>query len=130
MKNITIRPVSGFTGGLLTLAVAGMLALPTLVSAQGGRGASLLLPARVHRPATASAPKTSTGCASCSDKVITVVQTPARGVGIETKRIARHECSACQRKTEVTGHGKTKTIKTVHVCRMMDAMPANCCTGK
>ena len=130
MKTIAFLTPGNLVASLAGLAFAGMLLMPAPTSAQG-RGATMLLPK--PKPATVATKQSETVtavCSQCKDRLIVVVQTPARGVGVETKKIVRHECTACEQKQITRGHGKTKTTRNVHLCQQMDRKASNCCAGK
>jgi hypothetical protein len=70
-------------------------------------------------------------CPKCKDSWVTIV-TPSTKTGAkpETTTVSRHECPGCEHKIVTTGHGKAKTDKIVHTCKMCGSEDAFCCVMK
>jgi hypothetical protein len=134
MKTITFASSKNLTRTVAGLAAIAILLLPAIGLAQG-RGATQLMKPKVPKVVAVdkATPATDTAtlkCPKCTDRVITVVQTPVRGVGVQTKQIAQHQCADCTQKSVTTGHGKGRVTKTVHLCQNSDVQPATCCAKK
>jgi hypothetical protein len=134
MKTIAFASSKTLTRSVAGLAVIAILLLPVIGLAQG-RGATQLMKPNVPKAVAAekATPATETAtlkCPKCTDRVITVVQTPVRGVGVQTKQIAQHQCKDCTQEFVTTGHGKARITKAVHLCQNMDLQPATCCAKK
>jgi hypothetical protein len=134
MKNLTFASSKHLTRGVAGLAAIALMLLPAIGLAQG-RGATQLMKPSVPKAvavekATAANDATTVTCPKCTDRIITVVQTPVRGVGVQTKQIAQHQCSDCTKKFVTEGHGKARVTKAVHLCQNADMQPATCCVKK
>jgi hypothetical protein len=134
MKTIAFASSKNITRSVAGMAVIAILLLPAIGLAQG-RGATQLMkpnvPTAVAAEKATSATETATlRCPKCTDRVITVVQTPVRGVGVQTKQIAQHQCTDCTQASVTTGHGKARITKSVHLCQNSDVQPAICCAKK
>jgi hypothetical protein len=119
------------------LAVVTLMSLPTLASAQEpAKGATKLMQLNAIKT-VADADAVQAGdmvvmsCPKCKDSWVTIVE-PATKTGVkpETKVIARHECPGCEHKFVTEGHGKAKTDKLIHVCKMCGSQDAFCCVMK
>lgn len=131
MKTIAFASSKILTRSVAGLAVIALLVLPAVGFAQG-RGATQLMKPNVPKAvaaekATPANEAAALKCPTCTDRVITVVQTPVRGVGVQTKQIAQHQCADCTQKSITTGHGKARVTKTTHLCQNMDVQPSICC---
>jgi hypothetical protein len=134
MKTIIFASSKKLTRGVAGLAAIALLLLPAIGLAQG-RGATQLMKPNVPKAvavekATVANDATAVNCPKCTDRIITVVQTPVRGVGVQTKQIAQHQCSDCTKKFVTEGHGKARVTKAVHLCQNADMQPATCCVKK
>ena len=70
-------------------------------------------------------------CPKCKDSWVTIVTPPTKtGAKPETSTVARHDCPGCEHKYVTEGHGKAKTDKLVHVCKMCGSEDAFCCVMK
>jgi hypothetical protein len=134
MKTIIFTSSKKLTRGAAGMAVIALLLLPAIGLAQGRGATQLMKPnvpkAAVVEKATAANDAATLQCPKCTDRVITVVQTPVRGVGVQTKQVAQHQCSDCTKKFVTEGHGKGRVTKVVHLCQNMDVQPATCCAKK
>jgi hypothetical protein len=134
MKTIAFASSKTFNRSVAGLAVIAILLVPAISFAQG-RGATQLMKPNVPKAVAAekATPATEAAtlkCPQCTDRVITVVQTPVRGVGVQTKQIAQHQCTDCTQKFVTTGHGRARVTQTVHLCQNSDVQPATCCVKK
>ena len=120
---------------LTILAIAALAWLPGSALAQEKGAAKLiqLKPISTVADADAVAPGDTVvmSCPKCKDSWATVVEKPAKtGSKAEATTVARHECPGCEHKYVTAGHGKAKTDKLVHVCKMCGSEDAFCCVMK
>ena len=134
----TINQISRNLGRCLAmLTIAGLMSLPTFVSAQEQvKGAQKLMQLNAIKT-VADAEAVQAGdmvvmsCPKCKDSWVTIVEPAAKtGAKPESKVVARHECPGCQHKIVTEGHGKAKTDKIVHVCKQCGSEDAFCCVMK
>ena len=134
MKTIkqTSRNLSSCFAGL---AIAALILLPTIGSAEE-KGATKLMklnPIKTVADAEAVQPGDTVvmSCPKCKDSWVTIVAPSTRtGAKPETSTVARHDCPGCEHKYVAEGHGKAKTDKLVHVCKMCGSEDAFCCVMK
>jgi DNA-directed RNA polymerase subunit M/transcription elongation factor TFIIS len=134
----TINHISrNISCGIAVLAIASLMSLPTFVSAQEQvKGAQKLMQLNaIKTVADAEAVKEGDmvvmSCPKCKDSWVTIVVAPTKtGAKPETNVVARHECPGCTHKYVIEGHGKAKTDKLVHVCKMCGSEDAFCCVMK
>ena len=135
MKNIIPTNLKNLTRCIAGLAIAGTLLLPTLASAQE-KGATKLMrlnPIKTVADAEAVQPGDTVvmSCPKCKDSWVTIVVAPTKtGAKPETSIVARHDCPGCEHKYATEGHGKMKTEKIIHVCKMCGSKDAFCCVMK
>lgn len=76
-------------------------------------------------------------CAKCTDRVVEVKDNvPTQGAGarallargVPTKRVSTHECESCGNTWVLKGHGKAKTMTSVHTCTSCGAESLACCS--
>ena len=125
---------------VVALAVAGLMALPYVVSAQesgsakGGAGKLTELKP-INTVADAEAVQAGDmvvmSCPKCKNSWVTIVTPPTKtGAKAETHVEARHDCPGCEHKYVTEGHGKMKTDKIIHVCKQCGSEDAFCCVMK
>jgi len=132
---ITKLTSKNLTGCVAILAAIGLLAFLPPASAQE-KGATKLLqlsPITTVADADAVQPGDTVvmSCPKCKNSWVTVV-TPAAKTGskAETSMVERHNCPGCEHKFVTEGHGKMKTDKLIHVCKMCGSEDAFCCVMK
>lgn len=133
MKTIN-RPSRNLTNCCAVLAIATLMSLPMLASAQEPvKGATKLLQLNAIKT-VADADAVQAGdmvvmsCPKCKDSWATIVVAPTKtGAKPETNVMARHACPGCEHKFVTEGHGKAKTDKLIHVCKMCGSQDAFCC---
>jgi DNA-directed RNA polymerase subunit M/transcription elongation factor TFIIS len=135
MKTITLITAKNLTCCLAGLAIAGMLLVPTLSSAQEKGATKLMKLNAIKTVADAEAVQPGDtvvmSCPKCKDSWVTIVTPPAKtGSKPETTTVARHDCPGCEHKYVTEGHGKAKTDKLVHVCKKCGSEDAFCCVMK
>lgn len=135
MRTIIPTNSKSLTRCLAGLAIAGMLLLPTLGSAQEKGATKLLKLNAIKTVADAEAVQPGDtvvmSCPKCKDSWVTIVTpSPKTGAKPETSTIARHDCPGCEHKFVTEGHGKAKTDKIVHVCKNCGSEDAFCCVMK
>lgn len=120
---------------LAVIAATGLLTLPLLTSAQEKGATKLIQLNSIKTVADAEAVQPGDtvimSCPKCKDSWVTIV-TPSTKTGAkpETSTVARHECPGCENKYVTEGHGKAKTSKLVHTCKMCGSEDAFCCVMK
>jgi hypothetical protein len=135
MKTIAFITARTLTHGCAGLAIAALLLSPTLGFAQEKGATKLLKLNAINTVAGAEAVQPGDtvvmSCPKCKDSWATIV-TPATKTGAkpETTTVSRHECPGCEHKIVTTGHGKAKTDKIVHICKMCGSEDAFCCVMK
>jgi hypothetical protein len=130
-----MKPINRIINASLALAVATILCLPAIVSAQE-KGAEQLT--KLKRLSTVDeVQKVETGdtivmsCPKCKDTWVTVVQASEKtGNPPEVKNMLRHECPGCHTKIVTEGVGKQATDKVVHICAKCGSEDASCCVMK
>lgn len=128
----TLTKSINLSRSLAGLVIAGLILLPTLGLAQE-KGATKLLRLNTVADAEAVQPGDTVvmSCPKCKDSWVTIVQAPTKtGAKPDTSTVARHECPGCEHKIVSEGHGKAKTDKLVHVCKMCGSEEAFCCVMK
>lgn len=128
----TLTKSINLSRSLAGLVIAGLILLPTLGLAQE-KGATKLLRLNTVADAEAVQPGDTVvmSCPKCKDSWVTIVQAPTKtGAKPDTSTVARHECPGCEHKIVSEGHGKSKTDKLVHVCKMCGSEEAFCCVMK
>jgi len=134
----TINQISrNLTSCCAALAIASLISLPTFVSAQEQvKGAQKLTQLNAIKT-VADAEAVQAGdmvvmsCPKCKDSWVTIVVAPTKtGAKPDTKIVARHDCPGCAHKYVTEGHGKAKTDKIIHVCKMCGSEDAFCCVMK
>lgn len=135
MKIIKRIPTKNLTCCFAGLIIAALLLAPTLGFAQEKGGAKLLKLNAIKTVADAEAVQPGDtvvmSCPKCKDSWVTIVAPPTKtGAKPETTTVARHECPGCEHKYVTEGHGKAKTDRLVHVCKMCGSEDAFCCVMK
>lgn len=131
IKHTSRNLVSGFA----VLAIVGLMSLLSLAQAQE-KGATKLIqlkPIQTVADAEAVQPGDTVvmSCPKCKNSWVTVVTPPAKtGSKPETTLVERHNCPGCDHKIVSAGHGKMKTDKIVHTCKMCGSEDAFCCVMK
>ena len=132
MKTITLINANKLSCCLAGLALAGLILLPTPGLAQE-KGATKLLRLNTVADVEAVQPGDTVvmSCPKCKDSWVTIVTPPTKtGAKAETHVEARHDCPGCEHKYVTEGHGKMKTDKIIHVCKMCGSKDAFCCVMK
>ena len=132
MKTITLINANKLSCCLAGLALAGLILLPTPGLAQE-KGATKLLRLNTVADVEAVQPGDTVvmSCPKCKDSWVTIVTPPTKtGAKAETHVEARHDCPDCEHKYVTEGHGKMKTDKIIHVCKMCGSKDAFCCVMK
>ena len=128
----TSKNLIGYVAGL---AVIGLLAMPLFANAQE-KGATKLIqlkPIQTVADAEAVQPGDTVimSCPKCKNSWATIVTPPTKtGAKAETRVESRHDCPGCEHKFVTEGHGKMKTDKIIHVCKMCGSEDAFCCVMK
>ncbi len=123
------------TGCFAMLAIVGLMSLPLLAQDQE-KGATKLIqlkPIQTVADAEAVQPgdRVVMSCPKCKTSWVTIVTPPTKtGAKAETHVEARHDCPGCENKFVTEGHGKMKTEKILHVCKMCGSKDAFCCVMK
>ena len=132
----TIKHTSrNLTGCFAMLSVVALMSLPLLAQDQE-KGATKLMklnPIVTVADADAVQPGDTVvmSCPKCKNSWVTVVTPPAKtGSKPETSMVERHNCPGCDHKIVSEGHGKMKTDKIVHTCKMCGSEDAFCCVMK
>ena len=134
MKNIK-HASKNLISYVVGLAVIGLLAMPLFANAQE-KGATKLIqlkPIQTVADAEAVQPgdRVVMSCPKCKTSWVTIVTPPTKtGAKAETHVEARHDCPGCEHKFVTEGHGKMKTEKIIHVCKMCGSEDAFCCVMK
>jgi len=123
--------------GLIAMTLTSLLSLPTLAPAQEQVKGAQKLTQLTAIKTVADAEAVQAGdmvvmsCPKCKDSWVTIVEAPTKtGAKPQTKVVARHDCPGCAHKFVSEGHGKAKTQKLVHVCKMCGSEDAFCCVMK
>lgn len=72
-------------------------------------------------------------CGSCQTVTTTKTSNSARGAEVLTAggkpvyTVASHGCGSCTTSSQVTGHGKMATTKSVHACTVATVASVGCC---
>ncbi len=117
------------------LTLVGLMALPLLAQDQE-KGATKLMklkPITTVADADAVQPGDTVvmSCPKCKNSWVTVVTPPTKsGAKPESSIVSRHDCPGCEHKYATEGHGKMKTEKITHVCKMCGSEDAFCCVMK
>lgn len=132
----TIKHTSrNLASGFAVLAIVGLMSLLPLAQAQE-KGATKLIqlkPIQTVADAEAVQPGDTVvmSCPKCKNSWVTVVTPPTKtGAKPEISIVARHDCPGCEHKYATEGHGKMKTEKIIHVCKMCGSEDAFCCVMK
>ena len=117
------------------LSVVGLMSLPLLAQDQE-KGATKLIqlkPIQTVADADAVQPGDTVvmSCPKCKNSWVTIVAPSTKtGAKPETSMVERHDCPGCEHKYATEGHGKMKTDKIIHVCKMCGSEDAFCCVMK
>ncbi len=132
----TIKHTSkNLAGCFAMLSIVALMSLPLLAQDQE-KGATKLMklnPIVTVADADAVQPGDTVvmSCPKCKNSWVTVVTPPTKtGAKPETSIVARHDCPGCEHKYATEGHGKMKTEKIIHVCKMCGSEDAFCCVMK
>lgn len=120
---------------LLTVAVAGLVILPSVAPAQEKGAERLMKLNRIETPADADAVQAGDtivmSCPKCKDTWVSVAQTTFKPANAPSERLVKqHQCPGCGSERVTTGHGKAKTSTYVHVCKNCGSKEVNCCVMK
>lgn len=134
MKSIK-RNSRNLTSYIAALVIASIMALPMFAQDQVKGATKLLQLNSIKTVADAEAVKAGdsviTSCPKCKTSWVTIVTPPTKtGAKAETLVEARHDCPGCEHKFVSEGHGKMKTDKILHVCKMCGSEDAFCCVMK
>jgi len=115
----------------VTLALLGLVSF-SAAGAPQLKGAEVLVKrTRSDQTATTAVTKNTENvgmsCAKCKDHYIKVAQPPGKMGRREMATVSRHDCSTCESKVVITGHGKGKRETVVHVCNAGIVDAAACC---
>lgn len=122
--------------GLVTaLAIAGLAWLPGFVLAQEKGATKLMQLKPIKTVADAQAVEDGDtmvmSCPKCKNSWVTVVEAPTKtGAKPDSRVVERHDCPGCEHKNVTVGHGKAKTDKVIHTCKMCGSEDAFCCVMK
>jgi len=117
---------------ILTVTMAGLVALPSAALAQEKGSERLMKLNRIETPADADAVEAGDmivmSCPKCRDTWVTVAQTTFKPANAPSERLVKqHQCPGCGTERVTTGHGKAKTTTYVHVCKACGSKDVNCC---
>lgn len=125
-----------FLAGLVTaLAIAGLAWLPGDLLAQEKGATKLMQLKPIKTVADAKAVEDGDtmvmSCPKCKNSWVTVVEAPTKtGAKPDSRVEERHDCPGCEHKNVTVGHGKAKTDKVIHTCKMCGSEDAFCCVMK
>lgn len=123
------------TGLVVVLVVAGLAWLPGSVLAQEKGATKLMQLKPIKTVADAQAVEAGDtmvmSCPKCKNSWVTVVEAPTKtGAKPDSRVEERHDCPGCEHKNVTVGHGKAKTDKVIHTCKMCGSEDAFCCVMK
>lgn len=132
-KSQLYRSLTGFG---IVVALAGLLSLPTFAHAQRQEQAAKRMQLKAINT-VADVQTVQAGdsivmsCPKCKDSWVTVVEASTKtGAKPDSRVEERHDCPGCEHKNVTVGHGKAKTDKVIHTCKMCGSEDAFCCVMK
>ncbi len=131
MKNMKSL-VSCLTCCGLALAIAGLVGLPGIASAQEKGAQRLMKLQTVEDLQKVEAGDTIvTSCPKCKDTYTQVVAKSFKGAkSDELKNVTIHLCSSCETKIVTKGTGKQAKDELVHTCKACGSEEVSCCAMK
>lgn len=120
----------------IVVALVGLLSLPTFAHAQRQEQAAKRMELKAIKT-VADTQAVEVGdsivmsCPKCKNSWVTVVEAPTKtGAKPDSRVEERHDCPGCEHKNVTVGHGKAKTDKVIHTCKMCGSEDAFCCVMK
>ena len=133
---IKSQPCRCLTGIGIVVALVGLLSLPTFAHAQRQEQAAKRMQLKAIKTvadtqAVEDGDTIVMSCPKCKNSWVTVVEAPTKtGAKPDSRVEERHDCPGCEHKNVTVGHGKAKTDKVIHTCKMCGSEDAFCCVMK